>query len=107
MSPTQGGLTSMAQLPVIVNPRDERDIDAAIEELIAIKNRLLSHQAIQDVTGMQYVGVQDISGLATPAHGNPSGDALDDLWPRLGLRLRKLMKAAAARDEPYTTADLA
>lgn len=99
----------MAQLSVIVDPKDIRDIDAAIEELIAIKNRLAANEAFQEVTGMQYSGVQDIStwGVLPTVSADPVQEALDDLWPRLGLRLRKLMKAAAAHTEPYTTADLA
>ncbi len=99
----------MTQLSIIINPKDVRDIDAGIEELIAIKNRLLSHAAMQEALGLEYAGVVDISsgGLVPGYDGTMIESALDDLWPRLGQSLRNLMRAAAGFDQPYTTQDLA
>jgi len=98
----------MSQLSVIVDPLDTADIDAAIDQLIAIKNRLLGHAALKEATGMEYYGVNDLSGRYAAVDARSTAQAaLDDLWPRLGVKLQKLMKAAATLPQPYTTADLA
>jgi hypothetical protein len=52
---------------------------------------------------MQHVGVVDLAATTKTAEEA----ALDDLWPRVGQNLRKLLKAAAAFTEPYSTQQLA
>jgi hypothetical protein len=92
---------------VSVDPRNPAEFDAAISELHALKNRWLGIHAVEETTGMESLGTPDLTKVHDAPVHDAATQALDDLWPRLGRRLRQLMKAAAAFSAPYTTADLA
>lgn len=96
----------MFLVSVTADPHRIEDLDAAIAELTAIKNRTANIEAVERSIDKEQVGVADAASSPTPS-ASDAERALDDLWPRINVNLRKLMKAAAAFDQPYDTRLLA
>ena len=96
-------------MPVVfigVDVRDIADIDAGIDQLLALRDRLIGSENGRGAASALSVSPPSTRHEAANS-GNAAEEAMDDLWPRLGRRIRELVRAAASFEQPYATRELA